>query len=242
MTKKINVTFNLIGVIFVFICAFASLSKGQQTVVSVPSGDVLDKGKFYFELDSTFKFDKNPNNVVGRFSGFVPRLVVGVGKDTEIGVNIIGNIQPGADSTAIVAAVKKKVYKDESWSIVAGDHVFIPVRNRSYNIGNYVYLQTSKQFKTNTRVTCGAYHTSKNVFASKAQRAGGQFAIEQSINSKLSLSADWITGKHSAGYFSPLATIKPHPKTSIYLGYSIGNADVKKGNHFFYAAFGINLN
>jgi len=36
-----------------------------------------------------------------------------------------------------------------------------------------------------------------------ANRAGGQFGFEQPLNKKLSLAADWFTGKHSAGYFTP---------------------------------------
>jgi hypothetical protein len=213
----------------------------QQTIVNVPSADVLQRGESYFEYDATFKFNKNAGNVVNRFSSFVPRIVVGVGANIEVGVNLTGNINPGSDATTIMPTIKMKFYDKKGWAIVGGDHVYIPVRNKSYDIGNYVYLQASKSFKSNTRLTFGAYHTSKNVFAPKAQRAGGQFGFEQTVNSKFSVGADWITGKHAAGYFTPVVTIKPVSRTSIYLGYSIGNADASRGNHFFYAAVGINL-
>ena len=214
----------------------------QQTIVNVPSADVLDKGKVYVEFDASYKFDKNANNVVGQFSSFVPRVVVGIGNKIEVGVNVLGNIQPGADATTVVPTIKAKVYDKESWSIVTGANIYLPVRNRAYNIGSYTYVQASKTFKSNTRLTFGGYHVSKNVFASQAQRAGGQFGIEQSINSKFSIGADWITGRHAAGYVTPVLTYKPHPKVAIYQGYSIGNADANRGNHFFYTAIGINLN
>jgi hypothetical protein len=221
---------------------FLTNAVAQQTIVNVPSADVLDKGKVYVELGSVYKFNTNPTNTVNKFSSFVPRVVVGIGNKIEVGMNLIGNIQPGADATTVVPTIKAKVYDKESWSIVTGANIYIPVRNRAYNVGSYTYVQASKSFKSNTRLTFGGYHTSKNVFAAQAQRAGGQFGIEQSINSKFSIGADWITGRHAAGYVTPVLTYKPHPKVAIYQGYSIGNADANRGNHFFYTAIGINLN
>lgn len=217
-------------------------SFAQQTIVNVPSADVLDQGKVYVEFDASYKFNSKTTNTVNEFSSFVPRIVVGVGKKVEVGMNLIGNIQPGADATTVVPTIKAKVYEKESWAIVTGANVYIPVRNRAYNIGSYTYVQASKSLKSNTRLTFGGYHASKNVFTSGTQRAGGQFGIEQTINSKFSIGADWITGRHAAGYVTPVFTYKPHPKVAIYQGYSIGNADANRGNHFFYTAIGINLN
>lgn len=214
----------------------------QQTIVSVPNVDILDKGKVYVEFDAGYKFNSKTTNSVNQFSSFVPRIVVGIGNKIEVGMNFTGNIQPGADATAIVPTIKAKVYEKESWSIVTGANIYIPVRNRSYNIGSYTYIQTGKSLKSNTRITVGGYYASKNVFASGAQRGGGQFGIEQTINSKFSVGADWITGKHATGYVTPVLAFKPHPKVSIYQGYSIGNVDANRGNHFFYTAIGINLN
>jgi len=78
--------------------------------------------------------------------------------------------------------------------------------------------------------------------AAKASRVGGQFASEQPITSKFTIAADWYTGKHAAGYFTPGINFKPHRKVTGYFGYSLDNAAVSKGNHFFYAATGVNLN
>ena len=234
--------FNWLGLkITGLICLFALTSLAQQTIVNVPSTDVLGKNEYYFEFDALFKTDKDPNNVLNKFSSFVPRVVAGVGKNIEVGLNVTGNIQPAADATTLMPTVKVKFYEKKGWALVGGDHVYIPVRNRAYNIGNYIYLQASKSFKTNTRLTFGGYHTSKNVFAPKAQRAGGQFGFEQTVNSKFSVGADWITGKHAAGYFTPVVTYKPVSKTALYFGYSIGNSGVTQGNHFFYMAVGYTL-
>ena len=128
-----------------------SLVHGQQTIFNVPTTDVLDKGKVYAELDASLK--PTDGDVVRKFSSFVPRVVVGAGSRVEIGLNITGNIQPGPDSTTLVPVVKWKPYqgKDNGWAFAVGDHLFIPVRNRAYDAGNYVYAEMSKTFKSGTR-------------------------------------------------------------------------------------------
>ena len=213
----------------------------QQTIFNVPTTDVLGRGKIYAEIDAAFKLDKADD--FGRFSSFVPRVVVGVGGNVEVGLNVTGNIQPGSDSTTLVPTVKWKFYenKKKDTALIAGTNFFIPVRNRSYNIGTYTYLAVSKT-KNKTRLTAGGFVASKNVFAPKAVRAGGQFGIEQTVNSKFSVAADWITGRHSAGYFTPGVIYKPHPKVTTYFSHSIGNDQAVKGNNFFLFELGYNFN
>lgn len=213
----------------------------QQTIFNVPTTDVLGYGKVYVELDASFKF--NDQTALRRFSSFVPRVVVGVGGNVEVGLNVTGNVQPGDDSTTLVPTVKWKFYenKKKDTAFIAGSNVYIPVRNRTYNVGTYSYLAVSKTINK-TRLTGGGFVASKNVFASNAVRAGGQFGIEQTINSKVTLAADWITGRHSAGYFTPGVIYKPHPKVTTYLSYSIGNDQAVKGNHYFLFELGYNFN
>jgi hypothetical protein len=226
--------------LFVLLCGMQMTAYAQQTIFNVPTTDVLDKGKVYAELDASFK--PTGSGAVSRFSSFVPRVVAGVGGRVEVGLNIIGNVQPGPDSTTLVPAVKWKLYqgKDNGVALAAGDHLFIPMRRRAYDVGNYVYVEISKTFKTGTRVTAGGYDFTRNVVAS-ANRAGGQFGFEQPVNKRLTLAADWLTGKHSAGYFTPGAFLKLGPKVTGYAGYSLGNANLTRGNHFFLLELGYNF-
>lgn len=214
---------------------------GQQTIFNVPTTDVLEKGKVYFELDVSAK--PNDSAAVNKFSSFVPRLVVGAGGRVEVGVNITGNIQPGPDSTTLVPNIKWKPYqgKDNGVAIVVGDNLYLPVHNRGYNAGNYVYAEFSKTFKSGTRLTAGAYDFTRNVVAA-SNRAGGQFGFEQPINKKVTFAADWYTGKHSAGYLTPGVVFKVGSKITGYAGYSIGNQNPGRGNNFFLLEFGYNFN
>jgi len=224
-----------------FLSSVYSVAHAQQTIFNVPTTDVLDKGKVYAELDASLK--PTDGATVPKFSSFVPRIVVGAGSRVEFGLNITGNIQPGPDSTTLVPTIKWKPYQgeDNGWAFVVGDNLFVPVRNRAYNAGNYVYAEMSKTFKSGTRITFGGYDFTRNVVAS-ANRAGGQFGFEQPLNKKITIAADWFTGKHSSGYFTPGVVFKLGPKVTGYAGYSIGNTNVSNGNHFFLLEGGYNFN
>lgn len=225
--------------VFTFLASAASIS-AQQTVFNVPTADVLDKGKVYVELDASFK--TNNTDALTKFSSFVPRIVIGTGGNVEIGLNLAGNVQPGADTTTLVPTVKWRFYQSEKkgLAVFAGNNFYFPVRNRSYRFGTYTYTAVAKTINK-TRLTAGAFVFSKNVVAPNAARGGGQFAIEQTVNSKLTLAADWFTGKHANGYFTPGIIYKPHPKVTSYFSYSIGNADAGSGNHFFLFELGYNF-
>jgi hypothetical protein len=231
-----------LGLFALVMTAMSITGHAQQTVFNVPTTDVLDKGKVYFELDISAK----PNNsgAVNKFSSFVPRLVVGAGGKVEAGVNIVGNVQPGPDSTTISPTLKWKVYDggDNGWAIVLGDNLYFPVRNKSYNAGTYAYAISQKTLKSKTRLGFGSYFFSKSVVAANANRAGGQFTFEQPLNKKVTLAADWFTGKHGAGYFTPGVIFKVGPKITGYASYSIGNQNASRGNHFFLLEFGYNFN
>ena len=228
-----------LGMVLIFLTG--TIANAQQTIFNVPTSDVLDVGKVYVELDASFK--TNDEDALHKFSSFVPRLVVGVGGNVEVGLNVTGNIQPGADSTTLVPTVKWKFYKNEKKQVAlfGGTNVYIPVRNRAYNIGSYSYIALSKTIKK-SRITAGGFVASKNVFAPNAVRGGGQFGFEQAVNSKFTVAADWVTGRHASGYFTPGVIYKPHPKVTTYLSYSIGNDKDAAGNHFFLLEVGYNIN
>ncbi len=235
--KYNRVTLRGFSILLVLVAASTAV-RGQQTVFNVPTTDVLPAGKVYFELDISAK----PNEP--QFSSFVPRVVVGVGGDVEVGLNILGNIQPGADSTTLAPAVKWRVYQNEDngWAVVAGSNFYVPLRNSSYNFGLYTYVMTQKSFKTGTRIGFGGSFFSRNVVAPNAIRGGGQFTIEQAINKKFGVQADWFTGKHANGYFTSGGYYKITPRLAGYAAYSIGNANASNGNHFLYFELGYNIN
>ena len=234
-SRRLKLTGASLALAFLFVLPASGYA--QQTIFNVPTTDVLDKSKVYIELDLSAK----PNEP--RFSSFVPRVVVGTDKRFEVGLNLIGNIQPGRDTTALVPTLKYKFYDggENGYALVAGNNLFIPLRNRTYNLGNYVYLNGSKTVGK-TRLTAGGYHFSSHVVAPNAQRAGAQFGFEQTMTPSFTIAADWITGKHASGYFTPGIIFKPHSRVTGYAGYSLGNANLRNGNHFLLIESGYTFN
>jgi len=209
---------------------------GQETVFDVPSADVLDKGKVYGELDGTVR-------VVDPLATFTPRVVVGIGHQIEVGMNFDGLSAPTLDQLEISPTVKWMLWKSKTsgWSIFVGDDLFFPVRQRTYNSGNYAYASLAKEWKHGTRIGFGGYDFTRNVVAA-ANRAGGQFTFEQQVNKRLTLAAEWYTGKQAAGYVNPGAIIKLNSKLTLYAAYQVGNAGVTTGNHQFLWEIGYNFN
>jgi hypothetical protein len=209
---------------------------GQETVFNVPSADVLDAGKVYGELDGTVR-------VVDPFAMFTPRIVVGIGHGIEVGANFDGLSAPTLDQLDISPTVKWRLWNRETseWSFYVGDNLFFPVRQRTYNAGNYAYASFAKQWKHGTRVGFGGYDFTRYVVAN-ANRAGGQFTFEQRLNDRWTLAAEWYTGKQAVGYANAGAIIKLTSKLTLYAAYQIGNANVATGNHMFLWELGYNFN
>ncbi|MGB7284597.1 MAG: hypothetical protein WBE13_20190 [Candidatus Acidiferrum sp.] len=210
--------------------------RAQETVFDVPSADILDQGKVYGELDGTVR----PMNLVATFT---PRVVVGIGDQIEIGVNFDGLTTPVTGELELSPTIKWRIWKVRTtgWALYVGDDLFFPVRQRAYNAGNYSYAFFAKEWKHGTRVGVGGYDFTKNVVAA-ANRAGGQFTIEQKITSRVTLAAEWYTGNQAVGYVNPGAIIKVTSKLTAYAAYQIGNAGVTKGNHQFLWELGYNFN
>ncbi len=214
----------------------APVAHAQQTVFDVPSADVLDKDKVYGELDGTV-------HLGAPGATFTPRVVVGIGHSIEMGVNLNGLSAPEVGELVVSPTVKWRIWKAKSsgWAFLVGDDVFLPIYQRSYNVGNYAYAFFSKEWKHGTRIGLGGYDFTKNV-VSAGNRAGGQFTIEQVINARLTLASEWYTGNSSVGYVNTGAVIKLTKKWTLYTAYQLGNSGLTTGNHQFLWEFGYNFN
>jgi|SRR5271154_3097424 len=214
----------------------ACAAYGQETVFDIPSADILDKGRIYGELDGTVR----PVNLIATFT---PRVVAGIGRGIEVGLNFDGLSAPTLNEFEVSPTVKWRVWKSAASGLCfyVGDDLFIPVRARTFNAGNYFYASFAKEWKHGTRIGFGGYDFTKKVVAN-ANRAGGQFTFEQRVGDRVTLAAEWYTGKHSAGYVNPGAIFKVSSKLTLYAAYQIGNAGVTTGNHQFLWEIGYNFN
>ncbi|GAC1435143.1 MAG: hypothetical protein NVS1B11_20010 [Terriglobales bacterium] len=225
-----------LAVYFFLLSGLTGSALAQQTIFNIPSGDVLDKGKIYGEFDSAY-FSEHGSGT------YTPRVVAGIGHRCEIGLNLNGISSPDTSRTTLSPILKCKAYDGgkNGWSFLVGDGVFIPAQNRSYKAGNYFYVEFTKTLKTQTRVTLGAFDFTSDIVA-HGNKAGGQFGIEQPAGKRVTLAADWFTGKHGAGYFTPGAVLKLSARGTAYAGYEIGNHAASSGNRALLFEIGWNFN
>lgn len=220
----------------VLILTTAACAHAQETVFNVPSGDILDRGKVYGELDFSYMHSTD-------IAGFTPRVVVGTGKRVEVGVNFNGLNNSDFPQLILSPTIKWKAYDGgkNGWAFVVGDDLFFPVYNKTYDAGNYIYAEFVKTWHSGTRATFGGYHFTPDVVA-LGERAGGQFAFEQPINKRLTVAVDWYTGAQSLGYVTPGVVVKVTSKLTWYATSQIGNSGVSRGNHQFLTELGWNFN
>ena len=202
----------------------------QQYVWSVPSLDVMDKGKVLLEM-YTYLGPSHPRSV---YLG--PRLVAGVGGRVELGLNVSNNVRPTSDSR-VELALKWKPWTSagETWQLQVGAHSYLPVYHRTYALGSYAYSQLGRTLPGGGRVSGGGYAYSEHVVAPSA-RGGVQLAYEQPLGGRLTLGADWVSGRHAAGYSTVGLYFQATAKFYLSAGYTLGNTGLRAGNHYLVVA------
>jgi hypothetical protein len=224
-----------------FACLLSALALGavaapaQQTVFNVPSADVMDKGRTYMEWDASV-------GDTAATLGLSPRSVNGLGHGLEGGVNVSSiNFPESGSEVVVVPALKWKFYENVQHGIVlfAGGQLYLPVRKRTYTVGDAAYLEAAESFKTGTRIGIGVYDFSAHV-VDVANRAGVQASIEQAVTKRIGLATDWYSGNNSVGYVTSGLACKIGSQVTAYAAYEMGNHDLLSGNHSIYLVLGWN--
>jgi hypothetical protein len=209
-------------------------SFGQQTVFNVPSADVLEKNRSYFEFDGVLGVDAASTSIT-------PRTVRGMGHGMETGINFTSF---NRDSTATVAAVpnfKWQAFSDakRGLTVFTGAGVWLPIARTTYRVGDNAFLAVSKTFGTELRVAAGAYDYTAGTI-DRANRGGAFGSVEETVNSRLGLAVDWFSGNNSIGYVSPGVNWKLNKQLTVFAASELGNHGLRNGNHAVLLVLGWN--
>lgn len=220
----------------VLLLTSASRSSAQQTVFNVPNADVLAPGKVYTEVDFSAHL------AAPRSASWEPRVVFGLGKNVEAGLNVFGFSVPGPETTTIAPTFKWKFWNAQCsacWQALLGDDLVLPLQGRSYSTGNYVWSAAAKQWSSRTRISIGLADF-QNYAVAHANRVAGQFTFEQPLTKRFTAAAEWWSGRHANGYFDPGVIIKASDAITLYFAYPLGNSGVTRGNHYLLFELGVN--
>jgi hypothetical protein len=207
----------------------------QSTIFNIPSTDVVAKKKIYFEFDFITHCERHEN---GGFQSYVPRVVVGIAKGVEVGVNVGTTHSAGPTAVYVQPNVKWQFYanEDAGTALTMGAIAYVPVRNRSLNDSfGFFYGNVSKKFKGSygPRVTAGGYGLA-DYDASGLDKGGAMVGYEQPVAKRVSFVADWFSGSNGFGYATPGLSFAL-PRNSLFnVGYSIGNKGKKNNGLFVY--------
>jgi hypothetical protein len=212
------VSFAILGAV-----ATASSASAQQTLFNVPSADVLDKGKLYFETDWLWR-----PNAPSFAAGSPLRAVYGFGGNVEGGINFSGINTPGSSVPTASPAIKWQPYKSDAFTATTGAFGLFFLRgSRDGNPAAMTYAHGSTKLPTGTRLTAGGWWATSG-YAGPGAEKGGLFGVEQPVTSNLSVVADWYTGNNGLGYASP-GLVVTAGRWAFYAAYSIKNG-ISKGN------------
>jgi hypothetical protein len=237
--NKLRVVVLHIGIFI--LCLFSPRpANAQSTLMNVPSTDVVAAKKVYLEMDfiTNYAWERGDD----RFQNYIPRTVIGVGKNIEVGVNVsYTHVPGGGEPVELQPNAKWQFYNNEQKGIAAavGCIGFVALTHRS---GTRKFAQcygvASKQLKGNygPRFTGGAYAL-LNAHETEKTKTGAIVAYEQPIVDKVDFIVDWFSGDNRFGYVSPgISFTTPHDG-SLSLGYLIANHG--RGKNALFAYYGL---
>lgn len=221
------------------ITAFAAIAfSAQSTIFNAPNTDVMPKGGFYAEAD----FITNPRKFEnGGYQTFGYRVVYGVTKKLEAGVNFFYTRDGQTSAKEIQFNAKYQLYSNEKHGVAlsVGGWTFTPLnRSSGRRTTGMVYTTASKKFKKfrGIRLTGGAYqmvHAERDSGSKKGWIAG----VEVPIVGNLSFTGDWFSGNNRMGYASAGLSYTFGTRHFIQAGYSWGNNG--RGNNALQIFYGL---
>ena len=210
----------------------------QSALMNAPSTDVVPAKKLYFEMDfiTNYAWERDDH-----FENYLPRAVVGVAKNVEVGVNVsYTHVRGGGEPIEVQPNIKWQFHSNEARGTAGalGCILYAPITHRrGTDTFGMCYTVFSKQFKGNygPRFTGGSYAL-VNRADGEGAKIGAIAAYEQPLTERLSFTVDWFSGRNRFGYVSPGLSFDTTSDSFVSAGYSIGNSG--RGNHALFVYYG----
>jgi hypothetical protein len=234
-TSKRRVIAFTLSVIGALIVLQGQTAFAQSTIFNIPTTDVVAPKKVYFEFDFLSHLESHDN---GGFQTYDPRVVVGVGKGVEVGLNVAATNSAAPTVVYAQPNIKWRFYanEDSGMAMSAGAIAYTPLKDRSVNDSfGFFYGNISKKFKGDygPRLTVGGYGLGGYDFAG-LDKGGAIVGYEQPLAKRVSFVADWFSGKNGFGYATPGFSFALPKNQLINVGYSFGNYGRKNNALFVY--------
>jgi hypothetical protein len=216
----------ILPLVALILCLSGQKAFAQTTIMNAPSSDVVAAKNVYLEMDFITNYAWAQGD--DRFANYLPRAVVGVGGNVEVGVNVSYTGVPGGGAPIeIHPNAKWQFYNNEGKGIAAaaGCMFIVPITNRAgTDTFAQCYSVASKQFSGNygPKFTGGGYRLI-GVNSGDETKTGVIAGYQQPLTQKLSFIVDWQSGNNRFGYISPSLNLSTPRNGNLSGGYAIAN-------------------
>lgn len=233
-----RLTAKYFGLAFLF-CMISTTAMAQSTNMNAPSTDVVAAKRVYLEMDFITNYAWARGDE--RFANYLPRAVVGVGHNIEVGANVsYTHVPGGGEPLELQPNAKWQFYNNEEKGVAAavGCMWFVPITNRSgTDTFGQCYSVASKQFKGNYGPTfTGGGYQLIDASADQGTKTGVIAAYTQPLSNRLSFIVDWQSGNNRFGYISPALNVTTPRNGALSAGYAIANQG--RGRNWFFLFYG----
>lgn len=199
------------------VCAFfLSLNPvfAQQTVITIPSSDVLPFGHMILKESNRF------SPFGDGFVSLTPNMILGTGKDTEVSFGVGTSIRDRTDVKLDMTA--KKVFRIKKRTRLTIGGRLQPSLTAGEKPDSMIYAHTSFLVKkTRTTLTAGTYVAG---YSQMPDSTGVMLGIDQTIiPNKLRVVADWMSRQDSGCALAAGVKFRPVPTTSFTTAVVIPN-------------------
>ncbi len=205
--------------LYLLLAAVPTALLAQQTIFDVPSADVSASRDWFYQHQTVARsWSPERRWVQTNAYGY------GVGAHTELDVTWF-NLDPSAPRDSIASfGFKTSVPLNGREAplparFVVGDLVQFSGSGRH---GNWAYsLLQVETPRSHTRLTAGVSTGTPLLFGRKSTSFMG--GVEQDLNHRWMLQADWFSGRHDLAYFIPGLVYKFQPHWMVSAGYQLPN-------------------
>lgn len=222
----------------------ARSAAAQQTIFNVPAATTVERGQVKLEFTSMFRpYDTNA------YSVSIPRLSVGVAAGAELSVGAVSTVGNAFGNTdTLLLGGKWRAYNNEEsgTAITLSTQLNVPINvdnssrfNRfAHNLTIYpdnsvrtmapeqasalIFAGIHQQMPLfGTRLSGGFYNGTPRSLVQE-NIAGHWVSVEQPLSNGVNFVAEWISGEHRLGAFTPGVSID-FGKHNIRAGYAFSN-------------------
>ncbi len=215
--KSDRIIVNL-GLVFVMLIFGCGKSFSQQTIINIPSSEMLPAGDIIFKQSTRFDAFHGDDN----FVTLTPTATMGLGHGIEISAGAGTTLDSEATVKGAFSA-KKVFFMGKSTRFTVGGTIS-PYFSENRSPDSFMFAHVTQRIKeTKTSLTAGGYVGGRNCFADSG---GVIFGVEQVIiRNKLRVALDWASGENSNGRFGVGLKYRPTPTLSITSAVIIPNKD-----------------